>query len=267
MTEFLESGSLQAADEQTRRMFWKWLFRNGRKIARRDRSKLGDLVVWPDESGSLCKTSDLCEPRSGRVGTVLAGFIRRPHEQVRRSRLVSVGGKARTSIRGVPTQEEIANWLGNRLARFEIGSKSKAATASELERFEADLAILLKDAAVARLLKGLEVTLPALARDDSIQPRDKLVTPRQGNEQLALPSRFLLKNRSSAARLDKLSAPLGAPTAEMLLGTFSEDPSNIAALHARLRYFLSVTERGGRSEKSTRTYVNYSRTWRSARSL
>ena len=243
MAEFLESGSLQAADEQTRRMFWKWLSRNGRKIARRDRSKLGDLVVWPDESGSLCKTSDLCEPRSGRVGTVLAGFIRRPHEQVRRSRLVSVGGKARTSISGVPTQEEIADWLGNRLARFEIGSQSKAATASELDRFEADLAILLKDAAVARLLKGLEVTLPALARDDSIQPRDKLVTPRGGNEQLALPGRFLLKNRSSPAWLDKLSAPLGAPTAEMLLGTFGEDPSNIAALHARLRYFLSVTER------------------------
>ena len=152
MTEFLEAGSLQAADEQTRRMFWKWLSRNGRKIARGDRSKLADLVVWPDESGSLCKISDLCEPRSGRVGTVLGGFIRRPHEQVRRSRLTSVGGKAQTSIRRVPTRDEIANWLDNRLARFEIGSKSNVATASELGRFETDLAMLLKDTAVARLL-------------------------------------------------------------------------------------------------------------------
>ena len=243
MAEFLEGGSLQASQEQTRRMFWKWLSRNGRQIAPRDRPKLADLVVWPDESSSLCNISDLCEPRSGCVGTVLAGFIRRPHEQVRRSRLVSVGGKAGISIRAVPTEGEIGDWLSNRLARFEIGSKSNAATAAELGRLETDLAILLKDAAVARLLKGSGVTLPALAQDGSIQPRDELVTPSRGNEQFALPSRFLLKNRRSAAWLDKLSAPLGAPTAEMLLDTFGEDPSSIAALHARLRYFLSVTER------------------------
>ena len=33
MVDFLEGGTLQAADEQTRRMFWKWLWRNARLIA------------------------------------------------------------------------------------------------------------------------------------------------------------------------------------------------------------------------------------------
>ena len=120
---FWEGGSLQAADEQTRRMFWKWLFRNGRKIAQRDRSKLGDLVVWPDESGSLCKTSDLCEPRSGRVGTVLAGFIRRPHEQGSPFPPCFGGWQGANFHSRRADADEIADWLGNKLARFKIGSK------------------------------------------------------------------------------------------------------------------------------------------------
>ena len=244
MSEFLEGGTLQAADEQTRRMFWKWLWQNARQIGPRDRPKLADLMIWPDENGNLRKISDLCEPRSRRVATVLAGFIQRPHEQVRRSRLISVGGKTRTSIRRVPSGEEIANWLGNQLARFEIGGKSHSATTAELGRFESDLAILLKDASIARLLKKSGVTLPALALDGSIQPRNELVMLSQSNDRLALSSRFLLKSGSSAAWLDKLSMPLGVPTAEMLLKTFSEDTSNFHALHARLRCFLDVIEQG-----------------------
>ena len=244
MSEFLEGGTLQAADEQTRRMFWKWLRRNAMQIGPRDRPKLADLMIWPDENDNLRKISDLCEPRSGRVATVLAGFIRRPHEQVRRSRLISVGGKTRTSIRRVPSREEISDWLGNQLARFEIGSKSHSSTTAELGRFEADLAILLKGASIARLLKRSGVTLPALALDGSIQPRNELVMPTQINGRLALSSRFILKSGSSATWLDKLSMPLGIPTPEMLLDTFSEDPSNFHALHARLRCFLGVTKQG-----------------------
>ena len=47
MAEFLDGGALQAASEQTRRMFWKWLCRNERRIVTRDRAKLADLVIWP----------------------------------------------------------------------------------------------------------------------------------------------------------------------------------------------------------------------------
>ena len=242
MSAFLEDGTLQDADEDTRRKFWNWLCQNGRHIVPRDRPKLADLIIWPDENGSLCKISDLCNPRSWRIGTVLVGFIRRPHEQVRRSNLVSVGGKAQTSIRRVPTEGEIAHWLDTRLARFEIGSIPDVATTEELERFEADFAILLKNATIARLLKRIGVTLPALAQDGSVQPRAELVIPSQKNNLLALPSRFLLKDRIGTARIDTLSAPLSAPTTKMLLSTFGEDPNNFSALHPRLRHFLSVTE-------------------------
>ena len=73
MAELLESASLLTADEQTRRVFWNWLSQNGRYISARDRPKLAELVIWPEENNSLCRISDLCEPRSGRVGTVLTG--------------------------------------------------------------------------------------------------------------------------------------------------------------------------------------------------
>ena len=242
MAEFLEGGTLQAADEQTRRMFWKWLFQNGRRIAYRDRPKLADLIIWPDENGSLCKISDLCDPRSRRVRIVLAGFIRRPHEQIRRSKLVSVGGKARTSVRRAPTEDEIAAWLDTRLAGFEIGSQPDAAKTGELHCFEADLAILLKDRSVAPLLKAAAVTLPALARDGSLRLRTELFLPSPGNGRLALPDRFLLKDRQRAAMLDKLSLALKAPTPAMLLDAFAEDSGNISALQPRLREFICVAE-------------------------
>ncbi len=242
MAEFLEGDTLHGADEQTRRMFWKWLYRNGRHIAQRDRPKLADFIIWPDENGRLCKISDLCAPRSGRVGAVFADFIRRPHEEVRRSKLVSVGGKARTSVRRTPTEDEIAAWLDTRLARFEIGSEPDAATASELHRLEADITILLKDRSIASLLKKAAVTLPALARDGSIRLRTELVICSSTNGRLALPDRYLLKDRQRAAMLDKLSPALNAPTPAMLLDAFAEDSGNISALQPRLKEFISVTE-------------------------
>ncbi len=242
MAEFLESGTLYAANEQTRKKFWQWLHRNGRNIARRDRPKLADIMIWPDEEGRLCKISDLCAPPSGHVGTVLAGFIRQPHEEVRRSKLVFVGGKARTSVRRTPTEDEIATWLDTRLARFEIGSEPDAATASELHRFEADLAILLKNRSIAPLLKKAAVTLPALARDGSIRLRTELVIRSSANDRLALPDRYLLKDRQRAAMLDKLSPALNVPTPAMLVDAFAEDSGNISALQPRLKEFISVTE-------------------------
>ena len=242
MVDFLEGGTLQAADEQTRRMFWKWLWRNARLIAPRDRPKLADLTIWPNDNGNLCKISDLCEPRSGRVGTILAGFIRRPHEQVRRSKLVSVGGRARTSVRRTPAEDEIGAWLDTRLEQFEIGSQPDTATAGELRRFEGDLSILLQDRSVAPLLKPAASALPALARDGSIRLHTELVFPSRGNGRLALPDRFLLRDRQRAAMLGKLSPALNAPTAAMLLGAFAEDSGNFSALQPRLKEFISITE-------------------------
>ena len=242
MAELLESATLLAADEQTRRIFWNWLSQNGRYISARDRPKLADLVIWPDENNSLCGISDLCEPRLGRVGTVLTGFIRRPHEEVRRSKLVSVGGRGRTSVRRTPTEDEIRAWLDTRLARFEIGSQPDAATTDELRRFERHVSTLLKDRSVAPLLKAAASALPALARDGAIRPRTELVFPSRGNERLALPNRFLLSDRQRAAVLAKLSPALNAPTAAMLLDAVAEDSGNLGALQPRLKEFISITE-------------------------
>ena len=242
MAELLESAPLLNADEQTRRMFWKWLSQNGRYISSRDRPKLAELVIWPDENNSLCRISDLCEPRSGRIGTVLAGFIRRPHEEVRRSKLVSVGGRARTSVRRTPTEDETRAWLDTQLARFEIGSQPDGATADELRRFERHLSTLLEDRTVARVLTAAASALPALARDGAIRPRTELVFPSRGNDRLALPNRFLLSDRQRAAVLGKLSPALNAPTAAMLLDAFAEDSGNLRALQPRLKEFISITE-------------------------
>ena len=242
MTQFLEEEALQTADEKTRRQFWQWLRRNERRVARRERPLLADLAIWPDENGSLRQISELCYPRSSRVGGVLADSIHRPHGQLRRSTLVSVGGRARTSTRRVPTEEEGVHWLNKRIVGFEIGEMPSAAAIEDLRRFEADLAILLGDKAVARLLKMIEVALPALAQDGSVQQRTALVMPGRSNDLLALPGRFLLVDQRHGVALDKLSPALREPTAAMLLAAFIEDPGNLSSLHARLKHFLHITE-------------------------
>ena len=240
--EFLDGGTLQAADDQTRSMFWEWLCRNRRHIASRNRPKLADLIIWPDQDGMLCNISDLCDPRAGRVGTVLAGFIRRPHAQVRRSKLVSVGGKARTSIRRVPTEDELSAWLDKRLAQFGIGSRPDAATIGELRRFEADLVTLLEDRSIAPLLKAAAVMLPALARDGHVRPRTELVMPSPGNDRLALPNQFLLKDQKWAGSLDKLSSAMKTPTPAILLEAFADDTGNTRALLPRLKQIIGDSE-------------------------
>ena len=242
MAEFLKGSALRAANEKTRRMFWKWLSRNGQKISPRDRPKLAELVIWPDENDNLSRLSDLCEPRSRHVGAILAGFIRRPHSEIRRSKLISIGGKARTSIRRRPTEDEVRAWLDTQLAQFEPGSQTDIETADELRRFERHVSILLKDKSVAPLLKAVASALPAIARDGTIRLRTKLVLPNRDNDRLALPDRFLLADRQHAAMLDKLSPALNAPTAGMLLDAFDEDADNSSALQSRLRKFKSITE-------------------------
>lgn len=244
MAKFLESDALQVADEDTRRRFWAWLRQNERHVSSSERPTLANLAIWPDANGSLCRISELCDPRSRRVGAVLSGFIRQPHEHVRRSRLVSVGGKAKPSIRCIPTENEIHCWFHARIMNFNVGEVADVATARSLDHLEADLAILLKEPAIARMLKATGVDPLALAQDGSIQERAALFLPRHGNDRLALPGRFVLKNRQRADVLDKLSAALSAPTAMMVLDAFSENANDLDALHPRLKELLSITEPG-----------------------
>lgn len=242
MTSFLKSGALENADEGTRKLFWTWLRRNQRQIRQRDRPKLANLAVWPDDQGRFCTLEELCGPRSRRVAIVLGDFIRRPHEQVRQSKLLSAGSRARTAIRRVPTDQEVVDWLNDRLALFPFGAIADARTVSALDKFEADVAVLLRETKIARALKAAAPALPALAQDDSIRERRGLAVPNRAVERLALPTRFLLKHKQRAASLDKLSPVLNTPTAGMVIDAFSEDGTHFRVLQARLRHLMSCTE-------------------------
>ena len=243
MEKFLGGEVLQNADEQTRKLFWKWLCRNERSIRPRERTKLANIAIWPDVDGKFCKLSDLCDLRSRRVATILGDSIRRPHEHIRQLNIVSSDKKRRISIRRSPSQEEIADWLGRRIAPLVPDDTPDAATITALKCFEADLTILLKNPVIARMLNSVEITLPALAQDGSIRPREGLVLPSKNIERLALRKRFLLKNNRCATALNKLSPALSEPTVAMLICTLDEDRENFSALQARLRQFMALTER------------------------
>lgn len=241
---FLASGSLHSADVETRRRFWDWLRRNPRCVSARLRPKLADLTIWPDENDDLCKLDQLCEPRSRRIATILGDSIRRPLDQLRRSKLVSIGRKTKTSIRSVPTNSEISNWLDRRMQTIGSDEAPSPAKVLSLRQFEGELAILLKNPSIASLLKSADVILPALAQDGSIGVRTELVVSGLGNEPLSLLGRFLLKDTRHVKLINRLSPTLNEPTAKMMLDTFKEDPLNFSALHPRLHHFLKITDHG-----------------------
>lgn len=243
MEKFLEGGVFQNADEQIRKRFWKWLCRNRRSIRPRERTKLADIAIWPDADGKFCKLSDLCDVRSQRIATILGDSIRRPHEHVRQLRsIVSFGKKRRTSIRIFPSQDETADWIERRIAPLVPDDTPDAGTIAALKCLEADLMILLKYPAIDRMLNAAEMTLPALAQDGSIRPREELVLPSKNIERLALRKRFLLKTNRCATALNKLSPVLSEPTVAMLIYTLDEDRENFGALQARLRQFMALTQ-------------------------
>ena len=244
MKLFLENGSLETADEDTRKMFWDWLRRNERSISPRERPKLADIRIWPDDSGNLRTIGELCDPRSRRVAIVLRTFIRQPHDQVRRSRLASSKGKARTAIRRTPNDHEVETWLGNRLTLFPLEPVPDAKTLAALSKFESDLTILLQDPSTARLLKDTVPALPALAQDGSLQERASLVMPSRPTDRLAVPPRFLLKKNSHVDALNRLTPALATPTTAMLMNAFEEDGANFSALQPRLQHFVSLTQPG-----------------------
>lgn len=244
MARFLESGALEDADETTRRLFWKWLCRNMGAVGRKERAKLADVAIWPDNTGSLCTLPELCEPRSVRIAAALGSGIRRPHEQVRRSRIIASSTKSRTGLRRVPTPGETNAWLRTRLEPFVPGEAPSPEMVEALQRFETDLATLLKDPAIARILKCTPVDLPALARDGQIRWRGDLVMPGPAIDRLSLSARFVLADKARATVLDKLSPACTMPTAAMLIATFAEDAKNFSALQSRLHQFLALTEPG-----------------------
>ena len=248
MAKFLEADALRVASEDVRKQFWQWLCKNERHVPHKERPKLAELAIWPDENDSLARISELCAPRR-HVGEVLAEFIRRPSKQVRSSELVSIGGRAHTSIRSVPTDDEITSWLDARLAQFELGSTPNVETIKTLHCFEDDLVILAKDKSILPMIKTIGVTIPALSQDCTLQPRSTLVKPGFRNDQLALPKRYLIDDRRQVANLDKLSPALITPTASMILDALAEDPRNFDCLQPRLKQLLRTKPDEGERER------------------
>ena len=249
MSEFLASGCLQTADENTRRAFWGWLQQNRQHVGQRERPKLADLAIWPDVNGELCPIPDLCEPKSPSIGNALGNSIRRPDRHVIRSKLASVGGRAKTSIRQVPNQVEVTNWIEKKTIQFARGEELGADGAEAYDRFERDLMVLLRDKRILGILQEAGVWLWAVAQDGTVQLRTELVAAGQGIERADLADRFLLKDGRHSEALDKVSPARRAPSAVMVLEALSQRPENTSALQARLKLLLDATDPGDAHRK------------------
>lgn len=214
LAKFLESGLLEQTDKQTRKRFWCWLNKNENLIKGDDRRKLANLPIWLDVDGNFFKLKSLCEPRSERVAEILGNSIHRPHNQVRRSKLIDTGRRIKTSIRQTPTSEEIDNWRAIRRKPF-IDKRGETLGTEEIDnliKLENDYALLLRNRVIARLLKQSDIRILSLAEDGTIQWRTELVIQSKTNKLLMLSGRFMLKFNRHASALNQLSPALSKPT-------------------------------------------------------
>ena len=243
MKTFLESDSLQVANEKTRAQFWQWLRKNSILISPRDRTKLADLFIWPDHCGQLTTLSNFCAPRSRKVQSILASCIRQPHREIKRSGLVTFGKRGRMTIRSKPTAEEVSNWLNSRLIQFELESAPDKDDIQALKKFENELCVLIKDKAILELLRKIETTqIPTLAKDGKIRARSDLIVPNNKVKNLSLPARYLLNSSKVNSLIRKIEPTLSQPTVSMLLDSLSEDSTNINSLQSRLRLLLKLND-------------------------
>ena len=250
LATFLQGGVLQESDEDLRGRFWDWLQRAG-PVASRDRVRLAEIPIWPDEDGNLRPLREMCEPRSPRASGALGSSIHRPHKQVLKSKLATRVGHGPASLRRSPTAPELEHWFARRLAEFELNAQADEDAVVLLKRLESDVALLVSEFGLASLKRCLASDLPALAQDHSIRPRRELVLPAKSVERLALPPRFLLADVNSARAAQRLSPAMSEPVPEMLVAAFAEDGLNFGALQARLESLLTAT----RGEESTRDVV------------
>ena len=239
--EFLASGELQSAGESTRKALWEWLRQNHHQVGPRDRPKLAGLAIWPDVNGDLCPISDLCEPKSALIGKVLDASIRRPHRHVIASKLASVGGRSKTSIRQAPSQAEVTDWFEKQTSGFASGQQLDVTEGKKFRRFESDLLVLLRDRRILDILRTAGVSLLAVARNGTVQLRRELVVPRQGIDKADLAGRVMLKDTRRSVPLDKISPAMCEPTAAMVLEALAQHPENTSALQARLKLLFDVT--------------------------
>ena len=243
MKTFLESHSLQVANEKIRAQFWQWLRKNSTLISSRDRTKLADLSIWPDHCGQLTTLLNLCAPPSRKVQSILASCIRQPHREIKRSGLVTFGKRGRMTIRSKPTADEVSNWLNSRLIQFELGNAPERDDIQALNHFEDELCILIKDKAILELLRKIETTpIPTLAKDGTIQARSDLIVPNNNVKSLSLPARYLLYSSKANSLIRKIEPTLSQPTVSMLLDSLSENPTNIHSLQSRLRLLLNLND-------------------------
>lgn len=244
VAKFLDENALDDSDEETRRQFWEWLMTNERRIKPKEQTRLVSMAIWPDENYRLRKLSELCDPRNPRIANLLRPWIHIPHEQVRRSKLSSIGQRRRSRIRRVPSVEELKSWIDDHIDSFPSNELADNKTANRLEKFQSDLAALLKDPAISRVLHTIDTPLPALAEDRSIHFRTELVLADNTIKRLALLLRHVIRRTPHHEVLQKFAPALSRATIAMLISAFEEDSKNFAALQPRLNYFLSLTKAG-----------------------
>ena len=246
LKDLIDSGSVQQADGQARRRFWKWIRRKEQVVGVRERQQLAQMPIWPDADGDLCVLSELCDLRSKKVAVILGRIVRAPHDEVRRTTLTTVHGNQRPLLRRVPSEDEIRHWIEGRAASFPYGLAASRATVAELREFEAELEILGSARGMAGAFDEIRCELPALARDGIVRPRRELVKGSRKVGRLRLLDRYLLRTGRSAGLVDRLAPGLEAPTVGMLADTLAEDNRNFEVLHARLEEFLMLTTPGDR---------------------
>ena len=239
LDDFLDRAQLETASLPKRKLFWTWLCDNWKTVKKPTLIRLSALPVWPSSNDTYLPLHSLCEPRTGRVGTIMGDAISRPSRELLKTGLVSRAGRGRLAFRNVPTSQEFERFLQSQTEQF---SRERQLTPHEQQafhRFEKDLASLLSSVPTLREYSG---ELPqeyasALDRDRNLRDPSELVRDEGELRKLHLLNQFTIDRPKSI--LDRIDywKPKATPSTGQIVATLQEDAAHLDALIPRLKWY------------------------------
>ncbi len=241
-SQFINKADIEHMDKKTRKSFWNWLRVNWKSVPRSDLTRIAQLPVWPDKSGSLVSLSELCEPHTKSIGTILKDVLHRPNSQVFEIGHVKKAKRGKLSVRAKPEYAEVLDFLQAGLAKLPRDRALSYEERKEFHKLEKELATLSQVSSIRIHLENCREKAIALDGNGYLCHVEELVRVDRQNKNLWLPNEYIIDRQMGA--LDHVDGwgPKPFPSTDQILKTLEHDAHRKSALLPRLQAYLKAAK-------------------------
>ena len=243
---YLDRADLKNSTVDQRKLFWRWLRANWRQLKPQTLRRLATLPVWPNVSGCPRMLDELCEPANRRIASVMGSVLDRPSGEILRFRMVKSAGRGTLTLRRVPSNEEVEEFLSSGQETFPLDRALSREERKKFRDFEADLSVL---ATVPQLRDALEELRQeygvALNCDGFLKNPSELVSIQGTAAVLHLPARHMMDRPESILDRVKGWSAKPEPSSSQIEDALREGSDRTEAYVQRLQMYVKQSKNEG----------------------